>query len=139
MAEKNQETLIIPPKNFMGMSNLCRSEYIVGVHQVLTRAMKVFRKMVILCLFQQTGTMVFYSRLSSIYLQLSYAYKVALSRVPFLYSKKSIRELGLYTINNQTNSTIFNDEICLLNYYHFKRDLAISHCSVFSFLPKNFF
>ena len=28
MAEKkNQETLIIPPKNFMGMSHLCRSEY----------------------------------------------------------------------------------------------------------------
>ena len=66
-------------------------------------------------------------------------YKVALSRVPFLYSKKSIRELGLYTINNQTNSTIFNDEICFLNYYHFKRDLAISHCSAFSFLLKNFF
>ena len=119
----------------MGMSNPCRSEY-VGVHQVLTRAMKVFRKMVILCLFQQTGTMVFYSRLSSIYLQLSYAYKVALSRVPFLYSKKSIRELGLCTINNQTNSTIFNDEICFLNFYHIERDLAISHCSVFSFLLK---
>ena len=27
LKKTNQETLIIPPKNFMGMSHLCRSEY----------------------------------------------------------------------------------------------------------------